>query len=127
MSTTFSLLPLLLLPPWLRLMQLMSASLLVLPLSVSLILLMDCLKVGAVVLIVAELIVVVTIYVAGVSPRRLHGDAASRDTSRQVGVGAGETVGFDLRHHPPNGCKVAILPLKGSGGSCRTLVEVTAR
>ena len=52
-----------------------------LPLSASLILLMDCLKVGAVVLIVAELVAVVAIHVAEASPRRLHGDAASRDTS----------------------------------------------
>ena len=62
-------------------MRLTSASLLVLPSSASLILLMDCLKVGAVVLIVAELVAVVAIYVAEVPPRRLHGDAASRDTS----------------------------------------------
>ena len=62
-------------------MRLMSTSLLVLPLSASLILLMDCLKVGAVVLIVAELVAVLAIHVAEASPRRLHGDATSRDTS----------------------------------------------
>ena len=62
-------------------MRLMSTSLVVLPLSASPILLMDCLKVGAVVLIVAELVGIVEIYVAEVLPRRLHGDAASRDTS----------------------------------------------
>ena len=81
MSTTFSLSPLLLLPPRLRLMRLMSASLIVLLSSPSLILLTDCLKVGTVVLIVAELVAVVAIYVAEVSPRRLHDNAASRDTS----------------------------------------------
>ena len=62
-------------------MRLMSASLLVVLSSASLILLMDCLKLGAVFLIVAELVAVVSIYVAEVPPRRLHGDAASRDTS----------------------------------------------
>ena len=76
----------------------MSASLLVLPLSASLILPTSCLRVSAVVLIVAELVAVVEIYVAEVSPR--------------VGVGSGEVVGVDLRHHVPNVCKVAILPLK---------------
>ena len=40
-----------------------------------------CLEVGAVVLIVAELVAAVTIYLAEVPARRLHGDAASRDTS----------------------------------------------
>ena len=73
---------------------------------------MDCLKLGAVVLVVAELVVVMAIYAAEVWPYRLHGDAASRDTSCRVGVGADEVVGVDLRHHPPNVCKVAILPLK---------------
>ena len=59
----------------------MFTSFLVLPLSASLILLTDCLKVGAVVLIVAELIaVVVAIYIAEVPLRRLLGDTASRDT-----------------------------------------------
>ena len=62
-------------------MRLMSASLLVLPSSASLILLMDCLKLGAVVLVVAELVVVMAVYAAEVWPYRLHGDAASRDTS----------------------------------------------
>ena len=42
---------------------------------------MGCLEVGAVVLIVAELVAFVTIYFAEVPPRRLYGDAASRDTS----------------------------------------------
>ena len=59
----------------------MPTSLLVLPLSASLILLMDCLKVGAVVLIVAELVAVLAIHVAEASPCRLRGDATSRDTS----------------------------------------------
>ena len=62
-------------------MRLMSASLLVLPSSASLILLMDCLKLGTIFLIVAELVAVVAIYVAKASSRRLHGDAASHDTS----------------------------------------------
>ena len=39
------------------------------------------LEVGAVVLIMAELVAVVTIYFAEVPPRRLHGNATSRDTS----------------------------------------------
>ena len=82
MSTTFALPPpLLLLPPRLRLMRLMSTSLLVLPSSASLILLIGCLKLGAIVLVVAELVVVMAIYVAEVWPYRLHGDAAFRDTS----------------------------------------------
>ena len=81
MSTIFAPPPLLLLSARLRLMRLMSASLLVLPSSASLILLMDCLKLGAVVLVVAELVVVRAVYVAEVWPYRLHGDAASRDTS----------------------------------------------
>ena len=73
--------PLLLLPPRLRLMRLMSASLLVLPSSALLVLLMDCLKVDSVILIVPQLHVVVGIYVDEVPPRRLHDAAASRDTS----------------------------------------------
>ena len=82
MSTIFATPPLLLLlSARLRLMRLMSASLLVLPSSASLILLMDCLKLGAVVLVVAELVVVRVVYAAEVWPYRLHGDAASRDTS----------------------------------------------
>ena len=82
MSTTFAPLPSdALLSARLRLIQLMSASLLVVPLSASPILVMGCLEVGAVALIVVELIAVVTIYFAEVPPRRLHGDAASRDTS----------------------------------------------
>ena len=81
MSTTFAPSPLLLLSARLRLIRLMPASLFMLPLSASPILLMSCLEVGAVVLIMAELVAVVTIYFAEVSPRRLHGDAASRDTS----------------------------------------------
>ena len=47
------------------------------PLSASSILAMSCLEVGSVVLVVAELVAVVTIYLAEVSPRRLHGDATS--------------------------------------------------
>ena len=90
----------------------MSVLLLVLPLSASLILLMGCLKVGAVVLIVAKLVAVVAIDVAEVSPRRLHGDTASYDTFRRIGVGAGKVVGVDLRHHPSYVCKVVIHPLK---------------
>ena len=73
--------PLLLLSVRLRLIRLMSASLIVVPLSASPILVMDCLEVSAVVLIMAELVAVVSIYFAEVSPRRLHGDATSRDTS----------------------------------------------
>ena len=53
MSTTFSPSPLLLLSDRLRLIRLMSASLLVAPLSASPILVMGCLEVGAVVLIMA--------------------------------------------------------------------------
>ena len=59
----------------------MSASLLVPLLSALPILLMNFLKVGAVVLIVAELDAVAAIYVVEVQPHRLHVDAASRDTS----------------------------------------------
>ena len=59
----------------------MSASLLVLSLSASLVLLTDCHEVGEFVLIVAELVAVVAIYVAEVPLRHLHGDNASRDTS----------------------------------------------
>ena len=73
--------PLLLLPPRLRRIRLISASLPMVPLSASPILLMSCHKISAVVLIVAELVAVVTIYLAEIPPRRLHGDAASRDTS----------------------------------------------
>ena len=62
-------------------MRLMSASLLLLPFSALLILLMSCFKAGTVVLIVAELDAVVVIYDAEAPPRRLHGDAASCDTS----------------------------------------------
>ena len=90
----------------------MSASLLVVPLSASPILVMGCLEVGAVVLIMAELVAEVKMYFAEVPPRRLHGNATSRDTSRRIGVGAGEVVDVDLRHHPPNVLKVAILPFK---------------
>ena len=58
------------------------ASLLVLPSSASLILLMDYLKLGAVVpVVVAKLVVFMAVYVAEVWPYPLHGDAASRDTS----------------------------------------------
>ena len=57
MSTTFVPLPLLLLlPPRVWLMRLMSASLLMLPSSASMILPMDCLKLVAVFPIVAELV-----------------------------------------------------------------------
>ena len=80
MSTKFPTLPSAADVPRLRLIRQMSASLLVLPSSASLILLMNCLKVGAVVLIAAEFVAVVAIYVAEVPPRRPHGDAASRDT-----------------------------------------------
>ena len=73
--------PLLLLPARHRLIRLMSASLLVVPLSASPIRVMYCLDVGAVVLIVAKLVAVVTIHLTEVPPRRLHGDATSRDTS----------------------------------------------
>ena len=59
----------------------MSASLLVVLLFASPILVMDFLEVDAVVLIVAELVAVVTIYLAEVPPRRLHGDATFRNTS----------------------------------------------
>ena len=90
----------------------MSASQFVVPLSASPILVMGCLVAGAVVLIMAELVAVVTIYFAEVPPRRLHGNATSRDTSWRIGMGAGEVVGVDLRHHPPNVLKVAILPFK---------------
>ena len=86
----------LLLPPRLRLIRLMSTSLLVLPLSASLILKADCLEVGAAVPIVVKLVAVVTIFVAEVPLHRLHGDAASRDFSWRVGVGSGEVVGIDL-------------------------------
>ena len=69
------------LPSAARLIRLMSASLLVVPLSASPILVMGCLEVGAVVLIMAELVAVVTIYFAEIPPRRLHGNATSHDTS----------------------------------------------
>ena len=59
----------------------MLASLLVLSLSASLILLTDCLVVGAVVVIVAKHVAVEVICVAEVLPYRLHGDAAFRATS----------------------------------------------
>ena len=65
---------------------------------------MGFLKIGVVVLIVAERVAVVKNYVAEVPPRRLSGG--------RVRSGAGEVVGIDLRHHPSNVCKVAILPLK---------------
>ena len=100
------------LPARLRLARLVSTSLLALPLPASPILVMGCLEVSALVLIVAELVAVVIIYLAEVSPRRLHGDAASRDTSWRVGVGTCEVVGVDLGHHPPNVCKVEIFPLE---------------
>ena len=45
------------------------------------ILLASCLEVGVVVLVVVKRVAVATTYLAEVPPRRLHGDAASRDTS----------------------------------------------
>ena len=81
MSTKFPPFPSAAAAPRLRLMQLMSASLRVLLLSASLILLTDCLEVGAVVLIVTELDAEVAICVAEVPPCSLHGGAASRDIS----------------------------------------------
>ena len=75
-------------------------------------LLMDCLEVGAVILIVAEFVAVVVFCVAEVSPHRLRGGATFHDTSWRVGVGAGEVVGVDLRHYPTNIYKVAVFPLK---------------
>ena len=73
--------PLLLLPPPASADVTDSVSVLVLPLFAPLILLTGSLKVGAAVLIVAELVAVVKICVAEVSPRHLHGDAASDDIS----------------------------------------------
>ena len=81
MSNRFDTLPSAAAASRLRLMRLMYASLLVLPLSASLILLTDCLEIGAVVLIVAELIAVGVICVTEVPPCRLHGDVASHDAS----------------------------------------------
>ena len=81
MSNTFAPLPSAAAVRPASLIQLMSVSLLVVPLSASPILVMGCLEVGAVVLIMAELVAVVTIYFAEVPPRRLHGNATSRDTS----------------------------------------------
>ena len=68
-------------PPRRRLMRSMSASLRVLPLSASLILPTDGLKVDAVVRIVSELVAVVAVHITEVPPRHLHGDAASHDAS----------------------------------------------
>ena len=70
-----------LLPARLRLIRLMSASLLVVSLSASPILVMDCLEVGAVVLILAKFVAVVIVYFAEDPSRRLHGNAEFRDTS----------------------------------------------
>ena len=81
MSTKFPPFPSAAAAPRLRLMQLMSASLRVLPLSASLILLTDCLEVGAAVLIVTELDAEVAICVAEVSPCSLRGGATSHDIS----------------------------------------------
>ena len=53
-------------------LRLTPTSLLVLSLSASPILLTSCLEVGAVVLIVAKLVAVVTIYLPEVPPRRLY-------------------------------------------------------
>ena len=73
-----------------------------LPLFASLVLLTDYYKVGAVVVIIAKLVVVVESFVAEVPPRRFHDDAASRDTSVRVGIGVNKVVGVDLRHVPEN-------------------------
>ena len=73
--------PVLLLPPRLRLMRLMSASLLVLPLFASVILLTGGLEFGAVALIGVKFVAVVASYVAEIPPRCLYDDAVSRDTS----------------------------------------------
>ena len=68
--------------------------------------------------LMAELVAVVASCVAEVPPRRLHGNAASSNTSARVGVGVGEIIGVDYRHHPLSVCKVAVLPLKvGLAGS----------
>ena len=80
-STIFVPSLLLLLPLRLWLMRLMFASLLVLPLPASMILLTDSLDVGTFVLRMAELVAGVAVCVADVPCRHLRGDAASRDTS----------------------------------------------
>ena len=90
----------------------MSSSLLLLPLSASLILLTDCVEVGTVDLIVAKLVAVGAFCVAEAPLRCLQGDATSHDTSSRVGVGAGEGISVGLRHYPLNVCKVAVLFLK---------------
>ena len=82
MSTTFPPLPsVAAAPPALADAADVRPALLVLRLSTLLALLTDCLKVGAVVLKVPELVAVVAIYVAEVSPCCLHGDPASSDNS----------------------------------------------
>ena len=78
-----------------------------LPSSALLILLLDCLKLGAVFLIVAELVAVVATYVAEVP-----GDAAYRDIACRVGVVADRVVGVDLCYYPSNVSKGSILSLK---------------
>ena len=66
------------LPLRLRLLRVMSALMVVLPLPTSLILLIDCLELGVVVLTVFELVAVVIICIVEVPPRCLHGDAKTR-------------------------------------------------
>ena len=100
------------LPARLRLIRLVSASLIVLLLPASPILVMGCLEVGAFVPIVAELVAVVTIYLAEVSPVACMATPRPAIPLDELGVGAGDVVGVDLGYHPPNVCKVAILPLK---------------
>ena len=73
---------------------------------------MGCLEVGAFVPIVAELVAVVTIYLAEVSPVACMATPRPAIPLDELGVGAGDVVGVDLGYHPPNVCKVAILPLK---------------
>ena len=123
MSTIFPPTPLLLLPPRLRLMRLMSASLLVLLLSASLVLLMACIEVGAVILIVAKLFEVVAIYVAEVLPRRrvpLY-VLTSRRWSGRCCRRRSMTSSVECL----KGCNP--LSQSGSGGFCRSLVEGNAK
>ena len=68
-----------------------------LPSSALLILLLDCLKLGAVFRIVAELVAIVATYVGEVP-----GNAAYRDISCRIGVVADRVVGVDLCHYPSN-------------------------
>ena len=127
MSTTFASLPLLLLlPARLRLMQLMSASLLVLPLSASPILAMGCLEVGAIVLIVADLVAVVTTYyLAEVSPRWRHHVPRFLLTSQsESGRGCRRRSSTSSTEYL-QGCNPSFKSAHDE--SCRTLVEGTAR